>query len=233
MLAPPGEVESTTADARTAFELSPVAGRDRAFMAVGRPGLDVQAALSPSRGSSDQVARAASVQRRAEPGSGALPHDAGFEAAPSPIVSELAARPPGLDVARVLSRKPTRAESLVPRAVAEHTREPVASPRLEVPAPRAALQLTTSPARAAAAPAAAPTTPPPALAALPTPPAPPATVQRMTTLAGTDEARERLSEAPDDELEELAHRLYDHIRARFRAELLIDRERAGLLADVY
>jgi hypothetical protein len=72
------------------------------------------------------------------------------------------------------------------------------------------------------------------LAALPTPPVPPAAVQRVTTLAGADNtSRERLSEAPDDELEELAERLYDHIRARFRSELLIDRERAGLLADVY
>ena len=47
------------------------------------------------------------------------------------------------------------------------------------------------------------------------------------------DARERLSEAPDDELEELADRLYDRIRTRFRSELLIDRERAGLLADRY
>jgi hypothetical protein len=44
---------------------------------------------------------------------------------------------------------------------------------------------------------------------------------------------ERRSEAPGDELEELADRLYDHIRARFRTELLIGRERAGLLADRY
>jgi hypothetical protein len=43
----------------------------------------------------------------------------------------------------------------------------------------------------------------------------------------------RLAEAPDDELEELANRLYEHIRACFRTELLIDRERAGLLVDRY
>ena len=46
-------------------------------------------------------------------------------------------------------------------------------------------------------------------------------------------ARERFSEASDDEFEVLADRLYDHIRTRFRSELLIDRERAGLLADRY
>jgi hypothetical protein len=57
-------------------------------------------------------------------------------------------------------------------------------------------------------------------------------VQTDTPAPGQIE-RGRLSEAPDDELEELADRLYDHIRARFRTELLIDRERAGLLADRY
>jgi hypothetical protein len=64
---------------------------------------------------------------------------------------------------------------------------------------------------------------------------PPPIVQRVAAEAPVSEpgGRERLSEAPDDELEELAVRLYDHIRARFRAELLIDRERAGLLADRY
>jgi hypothetical protein len=44
---------------------------------------------------------------------------------------------------------------------------------------------------------------------------------------------ERLSEAPDDDLQELAGRIYDHIRSRLRTELLIERERAGLLADRY
>ena len=33
-------------------------------------------------------------------------------------------------------------------------------------------------------------------------------------------------------LDELAGRLYDRLRARLRDELLIDRERAGLLTDV-
>jgi hypothetical protein len=36
----------------------------------------------------------------------------------------------------------------------------------------------------------------------------------------------------DDELEELAARLYGPIRARLRRELLIDRERAALLTDI-
>jgi predicted flap endonuclease-1-like 5' DNA nuclease len=106
--------------------------------------------------------------------------------------------------------------------------------RLEAPATPAALQRTASPTRAEAAPVAAPASPPAPVVALPTPPAPPASVQRVTTASGAGPAaRERLSEAPDDELEELADWLYDHISARFRAELLIDRERAGMLADVY
>jgi uncharacterized protein DUF4157 len=37
---------------------------------------------------------------------------------------------------------------------------------------------------------------------------------------------------PDDiDLDELSHRLYDRIRSRLRLELLLDRERAGLLSD--
>jgi ribosomal protein L12E/L44/L45/RPP1/RPP2 len=37
---------------------------------------------------------------------------------------------------------------------------------------------------------------------------------------------------PDDiDLDELGHRLYDRIRSRLRLELLLDRERAGLLSD--
>jgi hypothetical protein len=40
-------------------------------------------------------------------------------------------------------------------------------------------------------------------------------------------------QVPEDEILALAERLYDHIRARLRAEFLIERERAGLLADAY
>jgi hypothetical protein len=37
---------------------------------------------------------------------------------------------------------------------------------------------------------------------------------------------------PDEiDLDELGHRLYDRIRSRLRLELLLDRERAGLLSD--
>jgi hypothetical protein len=203
-------------------------------MAVSSPGLDVHAALAPTHGASERVARAKSIVRAAERRSGPPPHDPENNAVSNPIVSEFPARTPGLDVARVLSRPPTRAESLVSRAGVEQAREPVAPTRREEPAPRAARRLTASTAQVERAPAAAPASPPAVLAALPTPPVPPAAVQRVTTLAGAENtSRERLSEAPDDELEELAERLYDHIRARFRSELLIDRERAGLLADVY
>ena len=34
------------------------------------------------------------------------------------------------------------------------------------------------------------------------------------------------------ELDDLAHRLYGRIRGNLRRELLVDRERAGLLADL-
>ena len=82
------------------------------------------------------------------------------------------------------------------------------------------------------APSAEPAAPP--VRVDPAPPDRPAALQRVVSDAGTEDAeRARLSEAPDDELEELAHRLYDHIRARIRSELLVDRERAGLLADRY
>jgi hypothetical protein len=41
----------------------------------------------------------------------------------------------------------------------------------------------------------------------------------------------KLIEADDIDLDELGHRLYDRIRSRLRLELLLDRERAGLLSD--
>lgn len=37
---------------------------------------------------------------------------------------------------------------------------------------------------------------------------------------------------PVIDLNDLASRLYQHIRSRLRAELIIDRERAGMLADL-
>jgi hypothetical protein len=102
---------------------------------------------------------------------------------------------------------------------------------LAAPTPRSALQLAPAPEDARLP---APPPMPPPLAVVPTPPSPPP-AQRVLTDAPDPERTERtrLPEAPDDELEELADRLYDHIRARFRTELLIDRERAGLLADRY
>jgi hypothetical protein len=106
------------------------------------------------------------------------------------------------------------------------------------PGPRPALQLAPAVARATHAEEAIPPPPPPptlaAVTAPPDAPAAPPVVQRVTTESPPEQTEHRrLSEAPDDELEELAGRLYDHIRSRFRAELLVDRERAGLLASRY
>ena len=56
-------------------------------------------------------------------------------------------------------------------------------------------------------------------------------VQRVeTSNSGTPEVAVR--DLPDSHVAELGDRLFDHIRTRFRAELLIDRERAGLIGDV-
>jgi hypothetical protein len=176
-----------------------------------RPGLDLHAALSGTGVSPSRVATAASVQRAPEAGGGTGTEDAAIAVGPSPLVDAVPAHLPGLAVQRTLSAQCT----------------------LSAPTPHAALQLAPSQAPDRAAPAAQ-SSPPTALVALPSPPEPPAAVQRATSRDGAEHpSRERLSEAPDDEVEELADRLYDHIRARLRAELLIDRERAGLLADCY
>jgi Domain of unknown function (DUF4157) len=55
-----------------------------------------------------------------------------------------------------------------------------------------------------------------------------------TPVAFQEEERSRsfVKSLRDEELEELAARLYGPIRARLRRELLIDRERAALLTDV-
>jgi hypothetical protein len=45
-------------------------------------------------------------------------------------------------------------------------------------------------------------------------------------------ARPGAAPQPGAELDELARRLYDRIRVRLRGELLVDRERAGLLTDL-
>jgi hypothetical protein len=47
---------------------------------------------------------------------------------------------------------------------------------------------------------------------------------------GHDDQHKKIE--PDDiDLDELGHRIYDRIRSRLRLELLLDRERAGLLSD--
>jgi hypothetical protein len=38
--------------------------------------------------------------------------------------------------------------------------------------------------------------------------------------------------APETDMDELAGKLYDKIRTRLKSELLVDRERAGLLTDL-
>ncbi|MEA2617883.1 MAG: hypothetical protein QOE72_3666, partial [Chloroflexota bacterium] len=68
----------------------------------------------------------------------------------------------------------------------------------------------------------------------PAAPAPPlASAQQQATAkppvqgaAGTGGAR------PEGEMEELARRLYEHIGTRLRAELLVERERAGMVTDL-
>ena len=198
--------ETRSAEGTVVPELPDTAGPPP--VTARRPGLDLRRALAlPSvpRGG------AALVQRSAEP-----VHHAG-----------------GLDLHRLLSapgplvaRHPTRASAA--NATASELFE---SP--EAPAPRSALQVPEGLVRSeAATPTAAPT--PPTHVALPSPPQPAATVQRVTSVDGTENARrERLAEAPDDEIQELAGRVFDHIRSRLRTELLVDRERAGLLADRY
>jgi hypothetical protein len=46
-------------------------------------------------------------------------------------------------------------------------------------------------------------------------------------------ARQNAPEEPRTvDLSEVAGRIYDYVRSRLRAELIVDRERAGLLADI-
>ena len=70
------------------------------------------------------------------------------------------------------------------------------------------------------------------------PPTPTPTIQRTTVTSpsppttGT-EAKPKPSTPTSAELDELAARLYDRIRTRMKAELRVDRERAGLVAGPY
>jgi hypothetical protein len=97
---------------------------------------------------------------------------------------------------------------------------------------RAAEPDTASPAGAPAAPAGeeggtvvAPPSAQPAVAVA-------AAIQRREASNVGDNGEVEIRNMPDSRVEELGDRLFDHIRARLRAELLVDRERAGLLGDV-
>ena len=233
------------------------AAQPRAGMPTTRPVAVARAIETPTAAPLRETAREPNVSRLYETGAPAeqatlhLTHPADAErlGPQQPLVplQSPVARRPGLDLHAALSDRrisplPTAAGAVAGRGdfTAVHAAPPKRLPGLDLqhaftsPTPHSELRLATS---SAPAPAPLPTSPvapaPPALAVAPPPSSPP--VQRVQTDASTPEQteRERLSEAPDDELEELADRLYDHIRARFRTELLIDRERAGLLADRY
>jgi hypothetical protein len=55
--------------------------------------------------------------------------------------------------------------------------------------------------------------------------------QRDAHAANTAPAGHKPIDTDDLDLDELTARLYDRIRSRLRLELLLDRERAGLLSD--
>ena len=61
---------------------------------------------------------------------------------------------------------------------------------------------------------------------------PPAAIQRLETSNAGSESEGAIRDIPDSRVAELGDRLFEHIRARLRAELLVDRERAGLIGDV-
>ena len=60
----------------------------------------------------------------------------------------------------------------------------------------------------------------------------PATIQRREASSPGIEAEGAVRDIPDSRIAELGDRLFDHIRTRLRSELLVDRERAGLIGDV-
>ena len=207
------------------------------------PVIPVRAVESAGPRASQPADYAALPRHRDEPlapGSDAGPHESLVSYRPG---SALEARRPGLDLQAALSA-PQRAApvqraraAVAPAAVVSAV--PARVPGLDVAhalTERSApplLQLAPARADPDTAPPPAPTLAP-GLVAVPAPATSPQPVQRvMSDTAPEEMSRERLAEAPDDELEELADRIYDHIRARFRTELLIDRERAGLLADRY
>jgi hypothetical protein len=198
-------------------------------IAVHRPGLDLRAALAASPPSGGSLAYAPAPQL-AQPASGPRVRAARTAAVLDAVPGAVAARRPGLDVAPALSGRGSEPIGPVARLRAEPAPRPPApdGPHLLTP-----LRVAATPEHAAVPRAADPPAPA-APAALSSPAAAPPAIPRVTSWDDSHGAdRARLAEAPDDELQELADRLYGHIRARFRAELLIDRERAGLLADRY
>jgi hypothetical protein len=174
-----------------------------------RPGLDIHAALADARITPGPAATAVVPVGRVSD--------------PPAVSAALAAHParlPGLDVRGAYAPSSSHG---APRLAASPT--PADEPLTAPPPPHglAVVPPLASPTHASPLPASAPAA------------SPPPAVQRVVTAGAgpTEVGPERRSEAPGDELEELADRLYDHIRARFRTELLIGRERAGLLADRY
>jgi hypothetical protein len=227
---PPAPVQRDHEHAAAAAEAAstPAAGQTAGHppTAVRRPGLDLHAVLAAPRVSSSPASYAP-VRRASEPVAGPRVRAARTAA----VVDAVPVRRPGLDVARAFAGPRPEPVGAVSRARAEAVSESPAADRPQVLTP---LRLAAAPAHVTgSAPAAEPSAPP-ALVSLPSPPVSPPSVQRVTSWDDSEGgARARLAEAPDDELQELADRIYGHIRARFRTELLIDRERAGLLADRY
>jgi len=138
-----------------------------------------------------------------------------------------------------------RSEPAQPGVPVQHAgEEGVAPPAAAVAAATGPFQVAPSTPRGTAAP------PPPALApsvpgpvfvnAAPAPapaaspafeaPAPVAAVAANSSAAGED-ATAPGAAAPEVDLDDLARRVYGRVRTRLRTELLIDRERAGLLTD--
>jgi hypothetical protein len=113
--------------------------------------------------------------------------------------------------------------AMVRRTVAEQSTETVVGSMVVAQAVAGAHE----PARPAAAPPVAEPVAPPPTPAAPEPARPPAPAP-VATSAVPDETP---IEVDRIDLEALAARLYDRLRSRIRMELLIDRERAGLLTD--
>jgi hypothetical protein len=97
--------------------------------------------------------------------------------------------------------------------------------RAPAPAPRPSMH------RGAPPTVSAPIATPPSAAGNGTASAPPPAPVSVTVQRAPDDPPAAAKGAPDLDLDDLARRLYGRLRSRLRAELLVDRERAGLLAD--